>query len=476
VLFGSGIQKNAVPLQKNKDSMTKEASHTRLETEKIGKLLMQYAVPSVIAMTAASVYNIIDSIFIGHGVGALAITGLAITFPFMNLAAAFGSLVGVGASSILSVKLGQKDEESANQVLGNLVVLCLIIGTLFTTISLLFLDPILLFFGASEATLPYARDFMQIILIGNIVTHTFLGLNAMLRASGNPTKSMIAMICTVVINCALNAFFIFVLKLGIRGAATATVLAQVMALAWELYYFSRKSSPIHFTRKSFLLKKQITKSIMAIGMSPFLMNVAGCFVVILINLGLKKYGGDLMIGAYGIANRVGFFFVMVVIGINQGMQPIAGYNYGAGHYQRLMDVLKLTVICATIVTTTAFLAGMFIPRIVASAFTTDQEMIDLAARGISIMLFCFPIVGTQMVTCNFFQSIGKANIAIFLSLTRQLIFLIPFLIIFPHLFEDGAMGIWYSMPVSDFLASVVAYWVLGQYYRKLKKKVLEESN
>jgi putative MATE family efflux protein len=360
--------------------MTKEASHTRLETEKIGKLLMQYAVPSVIAMTAASVYNIIDSIFIGHGVGALAITGLAITFPFMNLAAAFGSLVGVGASSILSVKLGQKDEESANQVLGNLVVLCLIIGTLFTTISLLFLDPILLFFGASEATLPYARDFMQIILIGNIVTHTFLGLNAMLRASGNPTKSMIAMICTVVINCALNAFFIFVLKLGIRGAATATVLAQVMALAWELYYFSRKSSPIHFTRKSFLLKKQITKSIMAIGMSPFLMNVAGCFVVILINLGLKKYGGDLMIGAYGIANRVGFFFVMVVIGINQGMQPIAGYNYGAGHYQRLMDVLKLTVICATIVTTTAFLAGMFIPRIVASAFTTDQEMIDLAAR------------------------------------------------------------------------------------------------
>ena len=279
--------------------MTKEASHTRLGTEKISKLLMQYALPSVIAMTAASIYNIVDSIFIGHGVGALAISGLAITFPFMNLAAAFGSLVGVGASSILSVKLGQKDEESANLVLGNLVVLCLIIGVLFTVVSLTFLDPILIFFGASEATLPYARDFMQIILIGNIVTHTFLGLNAMLRASGNPAKSMIAIICTVLINCALNAFFIFGLKLGIRGAATATVLAQIMALAWELYYFSRKSSPIHFTMKSFFLKKQITKSIMAIGMSPFLMNVAGCFVVILINLGLKKYGGDLMIGAYG---------------------------------------------------------------------------------------------------------------------------------------------------------------------------------
>ena len=446
-----------------------------LGTERIRKLLVQYAVPAIIAMTASSLYNMVDSIFIGHGVGALAISGLALTFPLMNLAAAFGSLVGVGAATLVSMRLGQRDYETAQRILGNVVVLNLIIGISFGLLTLVFLDPILYFFGASDATIGYAREYMSVILWGNVVTHMYLGLNAVLRAAGHPRKAMYATILTVTINAILDPLFIFGFGWGIRGAAIATVLAQILALVWQFRIFSDRNELLHFRRGIYRLKGKIVRNVLAIGMSPFLMNLAACFIVILINKGLKEYGGDLNIGAYGIVNRLGFFFVMIVMGINQGMQPIAGYNYGARQFDRVDRVLKLTIIGATCVTTLGFLIGELAPRLAVSVFTDDPELVRLSAEGMRIVFFCFPIIGFQMVTTNFFQSIGMAGKAIFLSLSRQLLFLMPGLIFLPRILAEltpwaGSWGVWCSMPLSDFLASLVAGVMLFCQFRKFKAK------
>lgn len=447
-----------------------------LGTERIRKLLVQYAVPAIIAMTASSLYNMVDSIFIGHGVGPLAISGLALTFPLMNLAAAFGSLVGVGAATLVSMRLGQRDYETAGIVLGNVVSLNLIIGLLFGFAALAFLDPILYFFGASEATIGYAREYMTVILMGNVVTHMYLGLNSVLRASGHPRKSMYATINTVVINTVLDPIFIYGFGWGIRGAAIATVLAQIISLAWQVRILSDRRQLLHFRRGIYRLRRKIVRDTLAIGMSPFLMNLAACFIVILINKGLKNYGGDLMIGAYGIVNRLGFFFVMIVMGINQGMQPIAGYNFGARQYDRVLRVLRLTIIGATCITTTGFLIGELLPHAAVSLFTKDPELIRLAAEGMRLVFLCFPIIGFQMVATNFFQSIGMARKAIFLSLSRQLLFLMPGLIFLPRLFDactrwNGSWGVWCSMPLSDLLASVVAFFMLTCQLRKFRAEI-----
>ena len=429
---------------------------------------MQYAVPAIIAMTASSLYNMVDSIFIGHGVGTMAISGLALTFPLMNLAAAFGSLVGVGAATLISVKLGQKDYDTAQRVLGNVFVLNILLGVAFTVVVMAFLDPILYFFGGSDETVGYARDYMQIILLGNAVTHLYLGLNAVLRSSGHPQKAMYATIATVIINTILDPVFIYGFGWGIRGAAIATVLAQILALVWQFRIFSDRNELLHFRRGIYRLKGKIVRNVLAIGMSPFLMNLAACFIVILINKGLKEYGGDLNIGAYGIVNRLGFFFVMIVMGINQGMQPIAGYNYGARQFDRVDRVLKLTIIGATCVTTLGFLIGELAPRLAVSVFTDDPELVRLSAEGMRIVFFCFPIIGFQMVTTNFFQSIGMAPKAIFLSLSRQLLFLLPGLALLPVWM--GVDGVWTSMPVSDFLATVAAVVMFVYQIRKFRRK------
>lgn len=446
--------------------MTKQNSPLVLGTERIGKLLTQYAIPAIIAMTASSLYNMADSIFIGHGVGPLAISGLALTFPLMNLAAAFGSLVGVGASTLVSVKLGQKDYDTAQRVLGNVFVLNVLLGLAFTIIVFPFLDPILYFFGGSDETVGYARQFMEIILLGNVVTHLYLGLNAVLRASGHPKQAMYATIATVAINTILAPIFIFMFDWGIRGAAIATVSAQVIALLWQLKQFNNANELLHFRRGIFRLKRKIVFDSLAIGMSPFLMNLAACLIVILINQGLKKYGGDLAIGAFGIVNRLVFIVVMIVMGLNQGMQPIAGYNFGAKLYDRVNKVLKLTIIYATCVTTFGFLVGMLAPNLVVGIFTSDAELTELSATGLRITVMFFPIIGFQMVTSNFFQSIGMAGKAIFLSLTRQMLILLPCLLILPHFF--GVAGVWYSMPVSDLLASLIALVMLVYQFRKFK--------
>lgn len=410
----------------------------------------------------------VDSIFIGQGVGPMAISGLALTFPFMNLAVAFGAGVGVGASSCISVKLGQKDYKTAQQVLGNTVTLNLIIGIAFSIVSLLFLDPILYFFGASEQTLPYARDYMVIILLGNVFSHMYFGMNGVLRAAGKPRQAMNATIFTVVLNTILDPIFIYPMNLGIQGAAYATILSQVLALVWQMRIFSNKNELLHLSRGIYRLKKSIVENILAIGLSPFSMNVCACIVVIFINKGLLQYSGDLAVGAYGIANKVCFIFVMVNMGLNQGMQPIAGYNYGAMKFDRLMQVLKLAVIAGTCITTCGFLVAEFIPEPCARLFTTDPELIRLSVNGMRIMMAAFVLVGSQMVITNFFQSIGKAKISMFLSLSRQMIFLLPMLLLLPLFL--GVDGIWWAMPISDTIAEIVAVVMMMTYMRKFKEQ------
>ena len=446
--------------------MATKRNATELGTQPIGKLLMQYAIPAIIAMTASSIYNMVDSIFIGQGVGPLAISGLAITFPFMNLGAAFGAMVGVGASTLISVKLGQRDYDTAQTVLGNVITLNLIIGIAFSIITLMFLDPILYFFGASADTIGYARDYMLIILAGNVFSHMYFGLNAVLRASGHPQKAMYATINTVVINTLLDPLFIYVFDWGIRGAAIATIIAQVISLVWQFKILTDKNELLHLRRGIYHLQSKIVKNIIAIGLSPFCMNVASCFIVIFINKGLKEYDGDLAIGAYGIVNRLVFICVMIVMGITQGMQPIAGYNFGAQQFDRVTRVLKLSIYGATAMTTLTFLVGELLPDVAVRLFTTDEGLISRAADGFRIVVLFFPIVGFQMVTSNFFQSIGMANKAIFLSLTRQLLFLLPCLIILPTFM--GAAGIWWSMPISDLIASLVAGVLLYKQFQEFK--------
>lgn len=445
-----------------------------LGTEPVGKLLMQYAIPAIIAMTASSLYNMVDSIFIGQGVGPLAISGLAITFPLMNLSAAFGAAVGVGASTFISVKLGQKDYDTAKHILGNTMTLNLIMGLGVGLVCLLFLDSILRFFGASDQTIPYARDYMVIILLGNVITHMYFGLNSVLRAAGKPKHAMSATIFTVVLNTLLDPLFIYTFGLGIKGAAYATVLAQSLALIWQLYIFSRPKELLHFKRGTFRPQPSIIRNIIAIGLSPFSMNVCACIVVILINNSMVHYGSDLAVGAYGIANKVAFIFVMINMGVNQGMQPIAGYNYGAMRYDRLMKVVKYSIIAATAIMTTGFIIAMTIPGPCARLFTTDPTLIDLSAKGIRYIMVAFPVVGYQMVVSNFFQSIGKAKISIMLSLSRQLLILLPLLLILPTMF--GINGVWFSMPVSDTLSAIMAAWIMIVHMRKFKKQHNEITN
>lgn len=448
--------------------MDNQKATLELGTKPVGQLLMRYAVPAIIAMTASSLYNMVDSIFIGQGVGAMAISGLAITFPLMNLSTAFGAGVGVGASSLLSVKLGQKDYGAAQNILGNTVMLNIITGISFSIISLLFLEPILMFFGASAQTLPYAKDYMEIILCGNVITHLYFGLNALQRAAGKPQLSMYMTIFTVILNAILDPIFIWPLGLGIRGAAYATVLSQLFALIWQVVMFSNKAEFIHFKRGIYRLKSQLVKNIIGIGMSPFSMNVCACFVVIIINNSLVDHGGDMAVGAYGIINRIAFIFVMITIGVNQGMQPIAGYNYGAMKFDRMMRVLKYAVICGTCVTTVGFIVGQLFPEQCVRLFTSDETLISLSVHAMRLTTVSFPIIGFQMVVANFFQSIGKAKVSVFLSLSRQLVFLIPMLLVLPTLY--GVDGVWYSMPVADTISALVTAIIMYLFMRKINKQ------
>ena len=438
-----------------------------LGTEPVGKLLMQYALPAIVAMTASSLYNIIDRAFIGQIVGPEAIAGLGITFPFMNLSAAFGAAVGVGASTCISVKLGQRDYETAQHLLGNTVTLNLLVGLAFMVVCLAFLDPILRFFGASDVTLPYACEFMQVILLGNMVTHMYFGMNAVLRAAGKPRHAMYSVLFTVGMNILLIMVFVWWFRWGIRGAALATITSQSIALCWQMWIFSNKKELLHLRRGIYRLHSNLVKNIISIGISPFLMNVTSCIIVIFMNNQFVRYGGDMAVGAYSIANSVVMVFFMFVIGITQGMQPIVGYNYGAHNYDRMLRCLKYAIAVATSFLLVGWALSMLFPVQIARIFTTDPTLIKLSARGIRIDMLVFFVVGSQAVITNFFQSIGKVRISIFLSLSRQLIMLLPLAYILP--FYWGLDGVWYSMPMSDFGSFAMTIPLLFLYIRKLKK-------
>ena len=448
--------------------MTGKASiPTELGTEKVGKLLKQYALPAIIAQTAASLYNMVDSIFIGQGVGPLAISGLTVTFPLMNLSTAFGTLVGAGAATMLSVLLGQKNYKAANKVLGNVVTLNIIIGLVFMAIALIFIDPILYFFGASENTLPYAKEYITIILIGNVITHLYFGLNAAMRSSGSPKKAMALTIFTVLFNSILDPIFIFGLDMGIAGAAWATVISQTIAMFVVLHHFHDKRRAFHFEKGIVRLDMRVAKDSLTIGMGPFLMNAAACIVTLFINQQLRKYSGDLGIGAYGICNRLIFMFIMICMGLNQGMQPIAGYNYGARQYSRVKEVFWKTAKMAMGMTTMCFIVGMFIPRIACGIFTHDEQLLEMSAHAYRITVIVFPIVGFQMIATNFFQSLGMVRKSVILSLSRQILFLLPLLYILPT--RWGAEGVWFSFPISDLMATILTAFMLGSLFKKFSK-------
>ena len=431
---------------------------TELGTKPVGRLLREYAIPGIIAMTASSLYNMVDSIFIGHipEVGSLAISGLAVTFPLMNISTAFGTLVGVGAATMISVLLGQKNYSIANKVLANDVTLNILTGIVFTFVTLVWMDPILRFFGASDATLPFAREYMAIIAIGNAVTHLYFGLNSIIRSSGNPRLAMGLTLFTVISNAILDPIFIYTLGLGIQGAAIATVLCQSMSLCYTMWYFMDEKKFLHLPRslKVFKVDWKIAKDSLAIGLGPFLMNLASCVIVLFINQQMVKWGGDLALGAYGIVNRLCFVFVMIVFGFNQGMQPIAGYNFGARQYGRVREVYVRTALWATLVCTIGFLVSELFPGPAVSLFTSDPELYSIAERGLRLMNIVFPIVGFQMVTTNLFQCLGMVRKSIFLSLSRQLLFLLPCIYILPEVLESE-IGVWYSFPISDAVSALI---------------------
>jgi putative MATE family efflux protein len=429
--------------------------------------------PAIIAQVSSSLYNIIDSIFVGQGVGPLAISGLALTMPVMNLSAAFGAMVGVGSSALTSIRLGQGNKRAAELILGNVVLLNVVMGVAFMALGLIYLDDLLYMFGASDESIPYAREFMRVILIGNVITHLYLGLNNQLRVTGYPQKAMHTMLLSVVLNLVLCPLFIFVFKWGIAGSAWATVIAQTVALGWQLHHFSRKQNFLSFRRDSFRFNLDIVRGTLSIGMAPFIMQCCACVVVIFVNNTMQDYGGDLAIGAYGIVNRVAFLFTMVVMGLNHGMQPIVGYNYGAKNYERVRRILFMTIGWATLVTTVGFLVCQLFPEYVVRLFAKEDgsgdatQLIALASHGLQAILIAFPIVGFSIVVGNFFQYIGKAKRAILLSMTRQMLFILPLLVVLPP--KWGQDGVWYSIPIADTMAMVLALGLLIYQLRKLRR-------
>ena len=443
---------------------------TELGSQPIRSLLMKYALPGIIAMTATSLYNMVDSIFIGHGVGAMALSGLTVAKPFMDICAAFGSLVGVGASSLVAIKLGEKDYRSANDVLANVILLNVLLGALVMVVGLYWLDPILYAFGASDVTISYARDYMEIILWANILTHIYYGLNSMLRSIGHPKVAMFSTIVAVVANIILDPIFIFALDMGVRGAALATILSQAIAVVGQMVVFLNPKEVIYFHRGIWRLKRDITMRALGIGTAPFLMHMAACFVVIVLNNQLKRYGGDMAIATFGITNRFMFFFSMIVMGLNQGMQPIVGYNYGAKLYDRMIRALKLTAMCATCVMGMLWLFGLIWPEGFIRLFTHDEVLVAQSVAPARVMLCTMVMVGFPMVVGNFYTSIGMSGKAIFLSLTRQVLLLIPSILLLPLLFQTVEVspiwGVWWSLPICDALAAIIAAIVLNRDMRK----------
>lgn len=441
------------------------------QTKKISKLVWDYALPGIVGTLVSTIYNVIGRIFIGQGVGALAISGLAITFPVMNLTSSLGMLVGAGGAARISISLGKRERETSEKILGNSLLITILLNIVFITPILIFLDPILIAFGASDLTLPYARDYLQIVLFGNVFVSLCYNFNAMMRASGYPKKAMITMLIGAIFSVILTPIFLYTFDLGIKGVAWATVVSMFIGMLFVMFHFVQKNSLICLRWKNIRLNKKIIISILSIGFSPFSMQVAASCVAVLINTSLLQYGGDLAVGAYGIINTVLMIFLMLIMGLNQGTQPIIGYNYGARNYGRTKETLFYSLKVATIITFLAFVVAQFFPHLFASAFTVDPELIAITEKGIRITTALFPLVGLQIVASSFFQSLGYALKSVIQSLSRQLIFLVPFIIIFPRFW--GLNGIWIAMPVADALAAILSIYLMIIQLRTLNK--LEEE-
>ena len=432
-----------------------------LETKNIGSLLWAYALPSIVSHIIASIYNIVDRVFLGQYVGALAIAGLAITMPIMNIIHAFGSLVGAGSAARMSIILGKKDYKWAEDILGNSLLLTFFFGFLFVTGGYLFMDRILEAFGASADTIAYAREYMYIVLPGMFMTTLSFNLTGLMRATGYPKKSMWIMAGGAILNIFLDALFIYVLDWGIAGAAWATTISMSCTGVLSVWHFLQKSSFIRFRRHAWKPKLYIFKNILMIGMSPFSMNLAASLVVALLNNQLLRYGGDLAVGAYGLVNTFGSLSVMLMVGLCQGMQPIAGYNYGAGHPLRLKEVYTLTMKLNVVIGFVGALLALALPHAMLRLFTKEEELIQIGIPAMRFMMVMFPLVGFTITNSNFFQSIDKPWIAIVTSLSRQVLFLTPLIYVVPPLFVDaggaGLTGVWASMTISDFLGAVLAF-------------------
>lgn len=457
-------------MTENEKIIDKEVTHgdvARLSTERVGRLLWEYALPAVVGMAVMSLYNVIDRIFIGQGIHPNAIAGLTVTFPVMNLATALGVLVGAGASARVSIQLGARRLDIAQRILGNALVMTLVIGIAYVAVFAVFLDDILMAFGASENTLPYAHDFMSWLLPGLLLTNLSFSFNNIQRASGYPRRAMWTMIISAGINAVLAPIFIFALDMGIRGAALATDLAMVFTLVYVMWHFADRRSTLHFVRGTFGIDWRIVWGIVTIGAAPAVVNAAASMINMLVNNSLKDYGSDAAVAAAGIFTTYTSLIVVVVIGICQGMQPIVGYNYGAGRFGRLKRAYTLATLTATGLCVVGCIFGVAFPDLIAKVFTSDASLIEVTAHGVRIAVVAFGVVGFQIVSTTFFQSIGMAGQSIILSLTRQVIFLIPLLLIMPGYF--GLDGIWMSFPISDIFATAVTALLIGHRFHVINR-------
>lgn len=435
-----------------------------LQTEKISTLLLKFSIPAIVGMVVNALYNVVDRMYIGK-MGALAMTGIGLNLPFMTIIMAFGMLVGIGAAAMVSIRLGQGKVEDAEKTLGNAVSLLIIISLMMTAVGLIFKTPLLYLFGASEATIGFADDYITIILAGAIFQGVGFGVNNIIRAEGSPQIAMYTMLLGAVINIVLDPIFIFTFGMGIKGAALATIISQLASAVWVMQYFMSGKSKLKFKVKNMKLDRAIIVSMFAIGISPFSMQIAASIVTIISNNALKTTGGDIAISAMTVINAIAIFFMMPIFGINQGSQPIIGFNYGAKEYKRVKEALKLAALAATGIAVFGFALIEFFPVAMISIFNTDPELIEVTRFGMRIFLSMMPFIGFQVVSANYFQAVGKAPKAMFLSLLRQVIVLIPMLIILPKFF--GLTGVWMAGPIADFTASVVTALFLFNEMRHL---------
>ncbi len=441
-----------------------------LGKEPVGKLLWDFSLPAIVGMLVNALYNVVDSIFVGNGVGQIGLTAVTIAYPIMLVMMGFGMLIGVGASSLVSIRLGQQNKEAAEKILGNSLTLLFIIAAVFTTVLMLFLDPILRALGAEGEVLGYARDFTHIIAIGSISLYLGFGLNNIIRSEGNPRIAMFTMLISAILNIVLNPLLILGVGLGIKGSALATVISQTVSAIWVLAYFFSRKSILKIKTENLRLSGPVVGEIIKIGISPFLMQIAASVVSLLFNVSLIRYGGDLAVAAYGIAGRVGMLILMPIFGINQGVQPIIGYNYGARHYARVIEAVKKATFAGSVFSVLGFVFIQVCDVYIVRLFNSNPELVSLGSYAIRIVLLMLPLIGFQVVGASYFQAVGQAGKAAFLSMSRQVILLIPLILILPQFFGLG--GVWAASPVADLVSAMITGGYLWSEMKRLRRNIV----